>query len=177
MSNSNSWWSGKINHENFFFFFFPHFHYSSDVPTSKFGISIRRMEFFIGFLKFLPMRCRIVCIYLDELFRMLCQGWINLSKGAKGIFKFEMVVYWQKGICLPLSALPSVLKFDVLWQGYTSLDDTRFSIPRFTILAIFVFVICQMCSLNKNWNLLKKKKICSVWIIRIQKYRGNMVDV
>lgn len=110
MSNSNSWWSGKINHENFFFFFFPHFHYSSDVPTSKFGISIRRMEFFIGFLKFFPMRCRIVCIYLDELFRMLCQGWINLSKGAKGIFKFEMVVYWQKGICLPLSALPSEIR-------------------------------------------------------------------
>lgn len=48
----------------------------------------------------------------------------------------------------------SSLKFDVLWQGYTSFDDTRFS-----ILYSWYAAICQTCSLNKNWIFFYRKEL------------------
>lgn len=125
----------KDKPQEFFLLFSPHFHYSSDVPTSKFGISIRRMEFFIGFLKFLPWDVESY-VYISMNYLECCvKGELIFQRGRKGFSNLKWWFIDRREICLPLSAFPSVLKFDVLWQGYTSFDDTRFSIPRFTILA------------------------------------------
>lgn len=136
-------------------FFLPsfatHFYsYSSDVPTSKFGISIRRMEFFTGFLKFLRWAVRYRVVYISMNY-LECQEAELIFQRVKGIFKFEMWFIDRResvSLCLPGC---SSLKFDVLWQGYTSFDDTRFS-----ILYSCYTAICQACSLRKNWNFGKK---------------------
>lgn len=116
------------------------------------------------------MSCKISSrVYFDELFRVVCQEGELIFQRVKGIFKFEMWFIDRResvSLCLPGC---SSLKFDVLWQGYTSFDDTRFSIPRFIFL-----LHCYLPSVFFEEKLEFWKKTCSVWKIQIQKYRENI---
>lgn len=173
MSNSNNKigypWSGKIT--TIFSLFFRHtflflFLWRSNFQVwnidSKNGILYR-------ILKISSVSCKISSrVYFDELFRVVCQEGELIFERVKGIFKFEMWFIDRResvSLCLPGC---SSLKFDVLWQGYTSFDDTRFSIPRFIFL-----LHCYLPSVFFEEKLEFWKKTCSVWKIQIQKYREN----
>lgn len=163
MWNSNRWLSViRKDKPQFFLSSFPtHFYsYSCDVPTSKFGISIRRTEFFTGFLKFLRWA---VCVgeissrvYFDELFRALCQGGELIFQRVKGIFKFEMwFIDRRESVSLCLPGCSSLLSWNSM---FFDKDIPLSMIPDFLFHVLYSChaAICHTCSLNKNWNFRKK---------------------
>lgn len=182
MWNSNRWLSViRKDKPQFFLSSFPtHFYsYSCDVPTSKFGISIRRTEFFTGFLKFLRWA---VCVgeissrvYFDELFRALCQGGELIFQRVKGIFKFEMwFIDRRESVSLCLPGCSSLLSWNSM---FFDKDIPLSMIPDFLFHVLYsstlLFVIralwIKIGILEKNLFRLKNSEISRKWILILKK--------